>query len=113
MGVLRDRVHRELTDEEIRKIADTYHAWRGERVESEEYKDILGFCKVANFDEIKKHDYILTPGRYVGFEETEDDDEEFEEKMKKLAAELSEQFRKSEELEKKIKENLAGLGYEI
>jgi type I restriction enzyme M protein len=74
---------------------------------------ILGFCKAATLDEIKKYEYILTPGRYVGFEETEDDDEEFEEKMERLTAELAEQFRKSEELEKKIKENLAGLGYEI
>jgi type I restriction enzyme M protein len=113
MGVLRDRTHRELTDEEIQRIADTYHSWRGEKIESEKYEDIPGFCKAATLDEIKKHDYILTPGRYVGFEETEDDDEEFEEKMERLTAELSEQFRKSEELEKKIKENLAGLGYEI
>jgi Type I restriction-modification system methyltransferase subunit len=81
MGVLRDRTHRELTDEEIQRIADTYHAWRGEKIESGEYEDIPGFCKAAILDEIKKHDYILTPGRYVGFEETEDDDEEFEEKM--------------------------------
>lgn len=113
MGVLRDRTHRELTDEEVQKIADTYHAWRGEKIESGMYEDIPGFCKVATLEEIKKHDYILTPGRYVGFEETEEDDEEFEEKMERLTAELSEQFRKSEELERKIKENLAGLGYEI
>jgi type I restriction enzyme M protein len=99
--------------EEIQKIADTYHAWRGEKVENGEYEDIPGFCKAATLDEIKKHDFILTPCRYVGFEETEDDDEEFEEKMERLTVELSEQFRKSEELEKKIKENLAGLGYEI
>ena len=112
MGVLRDRTHCELTDEEIRKIADTYHAWRGEKVECGKYEDAPGFCKSASLDEIKKHDYILTPGRYVGFEETEDDDEEFEEKMEKLTAKLSEQFRKSEELEKKIKENLTALGYE-
>lgn len=113
MGVLRDRVHRELTDEEIKKISDTYHAWRGEITESGNYEDIPGFCKSAALEEIKKHDYILTPGRYVGFEETEEDDEEFEEKMERLTAELSEQFMKSEELEKKIKENLVGLGYEL
>jgi type I restriction enzyme M protein len=112
MGVLRDRTHRELTDEEIQRIADTYHAWRGEKIESGEYEDISGFCKAATLDEIKKHDYILTPGRYVGFEETEDD-EEFEEKMRTLTVELSEQFKKSEELGRKIKENLAGLGYEL
>ncbi|WP_410507418.1 class I SAM-dependent DNA methyltransferase [Methanosarcina hadiensis] len=113
MGVLRDRTHRELTDEEVRKIADTYHAWRGEKAESGKYEDIPGFCKAATLEEIKKHDYILTPGRYVGFEEAEEDDEEFEEKMERLTAELSVQFRKSGELEKKIKENLAGLGYEL
>jgi len=113
MGVLRDRTHRELTEEEVRKIADTYHAWRGEKVENGEYGDVPGFCKSATLEEIKKHDHILTPGRYVGFVEEEEDDEAFEEKMEKLTAELSEQFRKSEELEKKIKENLAGLGYEI
>lgn len=113
MGVLRDRTHRELTDEDIQKIADTYHVWGGEKVKSGEYEDIPGFCKVASLDEIKKHDFILTPGRYVGFEETEEDSEEFEEQMERLIAELSEQFRKSEELERKIKENLAGLGYEL
>lgn len=110
---MRDRTHRELTDEEIQKIADTYHAWRGEKVESEAYEDIPGFCKAVSLEEIQKHDYILTPGRYVGFEETEEDAEVFEEKMKRLTSELSEQFRKSEEIEKKIKENLAGLGYEL
>ncbi len=113
MGVLRDRTHRELTYEEIQKIADTYHAWRGKKVENGKYEDIAGFCKAATLEEIKKHDYILTPGRYVSFEESEDDDEEFEEKMERLTAEFSEQFRKSEELERKIKENLAGLGYEL
>ncbi len=116
MGVLRDRTHRELTEDEVRKIADTYHAWRGEKVEtieSGEYEDVPGFCKSATLEEIKKHDHILTPGRYVGFAEEEEDDEVFEEKMERLTAELSEQFRKSEKLEKKIKENLAGLGYEV
>ncbi|MDD4249832.1 MAG: N-6 DNA methylase [Methanosarcina sp.] len=109
---MRDRTPRELTDEEVRKISDTYHTWRREKVECRKYEYVPGFCKSASLDEIKKHDYILTPGRYVGFEETEDDDEEFEEKMEKLTTELSEQLRKSEELEKKIKENLTGLGYE-
>jgi type I restriction-modification system DNA methylase subunit len=61
MGVLRDRTHRELTDDEVQKIADTYHAWRGERVESGKYEDVPGFCKAATLDEIKKHDYISHP----------------------------------------------------
>ena len=99
-----------FTKDDIDDIADTFHLWQKDK---EKYEDIPGFCKAATVDEIKKHDYILTPGRYVGFEETEDDDEEFEEKMRKLTVELSEQFKKSEELEKKIRENLAGLGYEL
>ena len=85
MGVLRDRTHRELTDEEVRKIADTYHAWRGEKVECGKYEDVPGFCKVSSLDEIKKHDYILTPGRYVGLEEAEEDDEDnFENENEKI-----------------------------
>lgn len=112
LGVLRDRTHRELTDEEVQKIASTYHAWRGEK-EAGTYEDVPGFCKSASLEELKKHDYILTPGRYVGFVEEEEDDEAFEEKMKRLTAELSEQFKRSEELEMKIKKNLAGLGYEL
>lgn len=83
---------------------------RGEKVESGRYEDIPGFCKAVTLGEIKKHDYILTPGSHVGFEETENNDKEFEDKMERLTAELSEHFRKSKELERKIKENLAGLG---
>ncbi len=108
MGVLVDRRHRELTDEKIKKIASTYHAWRGE---GGKYEDVLGFCKSAKLDEISKHGHILTPGRYVGAEEAEEDEEEFEEKMKKLTAELAEQFKKSKELENEIEKNLGGLGY--
>ncbi|MBU4502434.1 MAG: type I restriction-modification system subunit M [Nanoarchaeota archaeon] len=110
MGFLVDRRHRELTDEEIRKIADTYHAWRGE---GGEYKDIPGFCKSATLDEIQKHKHILTPGRYVGIEEEEDDGIPFDEKMKKLTSELAEQFNQSKELEEKIKKNLEALGYVV
>ncbi len=110
MGAMIDRRHRELTDEEVRKISDAYHAWRGE---SGKYKDVKGFCKSASFDEIKKHGYILTPGRYVGIEEVEEDDEVFEEKMKRLTSELSEQMKKDKELDEEIKKNLKGIGYEI
>jgi type I restriction enzyme M protein len=105
-----DRTHNELTDEHIKQIADTYHAYRGE-AELPEYQDIPGFCKVAMLDEIKKHGYVLTPGRYVGTEELEDDAEPFEEKMERLTKQLAEQFRQAEELKEQIKANLEELGY--
>ena len=110
MGKMVDRRHRELTDEEIKKIASTYHAWRGE---GGEYKDIPGFCKSATIEEIRKHNHILTPGRYVGFEEEEEDDEPFDEKMKRLTSELAQQFQKSRELEEEIRKNLKVVGYEL
>jgi len=120
MGVLVDRVHRELGDEEIKRIADTYHAWRGSEsmglqphANSGGYTDIPGFCKSVKIEEIREHEYILTPGRYVGIEEKEDDGEPFEEKMQRLTEELAEQFAKSEHLEKRIKENLKGIGFEV
>ncbi len=110
MGKMIDRRHRELTEEEISKIAAAYHAWRGE---GGKYEDIKGFCKSAVLEEIKKHDYIITPGRYVGTAEVEEDDEAFEEKMKRLTSELAEQFKESAKLETEIKKNLKGIGYEI
>ncbi len=109
MGVMVDRRHRELTDEEIQKIASTYHGWRGERGK---YEDVAGFCRAVKLIEIQKQGYILTPGRYVGTE-YEEEDELFEEKMKKLVSELSYQFKKSNEYEKEIKKNLLELGYGI
>ena len=110
MGFMVDRTHRELNDEDVKQIAQVYHSWRGE---GGEYEDIRGFCKSVNLDVVKKHDYILTPGRYVGFAEEVEDPEKFEEKMRKLTSELSNQFKKSEELEKSIKINLKGLGYDV
>lgn len=110
LGVLIDRVHRELTKEEISRIANTYHAWRGEK-EAGEYEDIPGFCKSASLEEIQSHSYVLTPGRYVGAEEVEDDDEPFDEKMERLTSELAEQFQESAKLEEEIKKNLEALGY--
>jgi len=107
-----DRVHNELTDEHIKKIADTYHAYRGEKG-LPEYKDSNGFCKRATLDEIKENHYVLTPGRYVGTEDAEEDDEPFEEKMERLTAELKEQFEEGAQLEEKIKENLRELEYEL
>ena len=90
MGTLVDRVHRELTDEDIAKIAGTYHAWRGDKGAGK-YADVAGFCKSATLDDIRKHGHVLTPGRYVGAEAVEDDGEPFDEKMKRLAATLREQ----------------------
>jgi type I restriction enzyme M protein len=112
MGVLIDRVHRELTAEEIARIAGTYHAWRGDSG-SGAYEDVPGFCKSARVEEIRKNGYVLTPGRYVGAEATEDDGEPFEEKMQRLTAKLREQFQESARLEAEIRANLKGLGYEI
>jgi type I restriction enzyme M protein len=91
-----------LTEEDIEKIAGTYHAWRGQK-EAGEYKDVPGFCKAASLEEIREHGYILTPGRYVGAEAVEDDGIPFDEKMTELSAKLYEQFEKSKELEAAIK----------
>lgn len=115
LGEMVDRRHRELTAEDIKKVADTYHAWRGELIEGKkvEYEDVLGFCKSVKIAEIRKHNHILTPGRYVGFEEEEEDEEEFNEKMKRLTKELVEQMKESERLDKEIKKNLGSLGYEL
>ncbi len=117
LGVLRDRVHRELTEEEIERIAKTYHAWREcppnppnlGGAKRGKYEDVPGFCKSANLDKIKGHGYVLTPGRYVGAEEIEDDDEPFAEKMARLTAQLETQFAQSAKLEMAIKENLKSL----
>lgn len=110
MGEMIDRRHRVLTDKEINKIASTYHAYRGE---NGEYKNIPGFCKEAILEDIKENDYILTPGRYVGFEEVEEDFEVFEEKMKKLTKELSESFEESKKLEEEIRKNLKSIEFEL
>jgi len=95
---------------DIGRIARAYHAWRGE-TDAGEYEDVPGFCKSATLDDIKKHGYVLTPGRYVGAAEVEDDGEPFEEKMQRLTAELQECFAESDQLEARIKKNLEGLGY--
>lgn len=112
MGVLIDRVHRELTAPEIARIAGTYHAWRGD-CEAGLYEDVPGFCRSASLEEIRKNGYVLTPGRYVGAEAAEEDSEPFEEKMQRLTGKLGEQFAESARLEAEIRANLMGLGYEI
>ena len=109
MGDMVNRRLRELSDEDIKKIANTYIAWQNE----DGYEDVQGYCKVASIDEIKEHDYILTPGRYVGIEEVEDDGEPFEEKMERLTTTLANQFKKSRGLEEEIIKQLGGIGYEL
>lgn len=110
MGVLVDRTRRELTDEEIKKIADTYHAWRGEK-DAGEYQDVPGFCKSATLDEIRKHGHVLTPGRYVGAATQADDGEPFAEKMARLVAQLREQQAEGAKLDAAIAANLRELGF--
>jgi type I restriction enzyme M protein len=110
LGRLVDRTHRELTAEEIARIARTYHAWRGEK-EAGEYADVPGFCKSAGIAEIRKHGHVLTPGRYVGAEAQEDDGEPIEEKMKRLVATLREQQAEAAKLDAAIAANLTTLGY--
>ncbi len=105
LGHLIDRTHRELSDEEIQNVARTYHAWRGEQ-EAGVYEDIPGFCKSATLDEINAHNYVLTPGRYVGAEDEEEDGEPFEEKVERLLSTLQNQFAESSRLEQIIWENL-------
>ena len=110
MGAMVDRRHRELSEEDVDKISLIYHAWRGE---GGKYEDVPGFCKAAKLEEIRKHDHILTPGRYVGIEDIEEDDEAFEEKMNRLTSELSNLMKKGEKLDKGIKKNLGSIGHDI
>ncbi len=124
LGTLVDRVHRELTDDDLEKIVSTYHDWRTDQdarfqagrkdgmiLEKREYYDVAGFCKSAATTEIAGHGYVLTPGRYVGAEDVEDDGVPFEEKMARLVAELTGQFAESAKLERAISADLRGLGY--
>lgn len=108
MGHMVDRKHRDFSDEDIQKLADTFEAFQNGTLE-----DVKGFCAVASIEDIAKQDYILTPGRYVGIEEQEDDGEPFEEKMTRLTSELSDMFKKSHELEDEIRRKLEAIGYEM
>lgn len=110
LGTLVDRTRRELTDAEVQKIADTYHAWRGEK-DAGHYTDVAGFCKSASMDDIRKHGHVLTPGRYVGAAEQEDDGEPFEEKMARLSEIWREQRSHAAKLDEAIDANLTELGY--
>ena len=111
-----DRTHRTLSDEDIARIADTYHAWRGSDplpgdTSPPDYADVPGFCKSAALDEVRRHGHVLTPGRYVGAEVAEDDGEPFDAKMARLAAQLRAQQAEAARLDEAIAANLAMLGF--
>ena len=108
MGHMVDRKHRDLSDDDIQKLANTVEAFQNGTLE-----DVKGFCAVATLDDIANQDYILTPGRYVGIEEQDEDSEPFEEKMARLTSELSEMFKKSHALEDEIRKKLGAIGYEL
>jgi type I restriction enzyme M protein len=109
LGYMKDRVLRDFTPEDLNLITDHFHNWQT----GEGYEDQPGLVKATKLEEIQKHDYVLTPGRYVGATEQEDDGEPFAEKMARLTAQLKTQFEQSDKLEAEIKKNLAGLGYEF
>ncbi|WP_395004857.1 type I restriction-modification system subunit M [Undibacterium sp.] len=109
LGYMKDRVLRDFTQDDLNKICDIFHAWQTNK----DYEDQKGFCSSANVADIQKHDYVLTPGRYVGAEDVAEDGEAFTDKMSRLTTQLKMQFEESDRLEAKIKKNLAGLGYEF
>ena len=112
LGTMVDRRHKELTDGDVTKISEAYHAWRGE-LKDKKYEDIPGFCGSASLGEIRKQGWILTPGRYVGAEEEAEDEEVFNEKMKRLTTELSEHMTQSQKLDVEIKKNLESIGFGV
>ncbi|RKH60525.1 N-6 DNA methylase [Corallococcus aberystwythensis] len=109
LGRMLDRTHRELTDEDIARVAGTYHAWRGDKGAAK-YADLPGFCKAARLEEISSHDFVLTPGRYVGAEDVQDDDEPFAARLQRLTSVLRAQFEEGARLEQAIRENIRRLG---
>jgi type I restriction enzyme M protein len=110
MGQMIDRTHREFTYEDIVEICKAYHSWRGEEKDGV-YKDVAGFSKSVSRDEIEINDYVLTPGRYVGATDLEDDGILFEKKMGKLTERLYKQMQESNQLDEMIIDNLERLGY--
>ena len=109
IGFMKDRVLRDFSREDIARIADIFHAWQTDKG----YEDEAGFCFSATLEDIQKNDFVLTPGRYVGAAEQDEDDEPFAEKMARLTAQLKDQLEESAKLEAQIKANLGGLGYEL
>jgi len=110
MGTMISRKHRALTEDDIARISETYHNWRNK---DGKYADVAGFCKSATLKEVEDSNFVLTPGRYVGAEDVEDDGIPFEEKVAEITSQLGEQFAKSIELQQRIKENLAKIGIEL
>jgi type I restriction enzyme M protein len=110
LGTMINRRNKDLTDADLAQITATYHAWRNR---DGDYADKPGFCKAASLDEVRANNYVLMPGRYVGTEEVEDDGELFADKMNALTAKLAEQFARGDQLQKTIRENLKGIGYEF
>ena len=110
LGHMVDRTHRELRDEDIARIAGTYHAWRGKDT-ADDYADVPGFCKSATLEEVHRHGHVLTPGRYVGAEPEEVDGEPFQDKMARLAAQWREQQAEGQRLDAAIAGNLERLGF--
>ena len=109
MGFMKDRVHRDLADEDIDTITNTYHNWR----KGNGYEDVKGYCKSATIEEIQKHKHVLTPGRYVGIPDEEDDGIPFEDKMAELSTTLKEQMEKEAELNQEIKDQLSNIGVNL
>ncbi len=112
MGFMKDRVHRDLADEDINKICETYHNWRS-KADKQKYEDIKGYCKSATLEEIQKHSHVLTPGRYVGIPDEIDDGIPFEDKMQSLTVLLKEQMDKEKELNQEIEKQLSKIGFNL
>lgn len=110
VGFMADRTHREFSEKDIAKIAETYHQWRQS---DGEYEDIKGFCKSAKIEEITKHNFVLTPGRYAGIKDEEDDGSPFAEKMVELTAKLAEQMKEEKRLDEEIKKQLQNIGFNL
>ena len=113
LGTMISRVQCELDESAIARIADTFHAWKGDGECEQPYEDVAGFCRSVTLAEIAEHGHVLTPGRYVGAEEVEEDDEAFADKMARLTKQLGDQMAKGAELDLLIKQKLGGLGYEL
>ncbi len=110
MGAMKSRTQKEFSEQDVLNIADTYHKWRNKKTK---YEDVAGFCKSTTLKDVKSHDYVLTPGRYVGISQSEDDGIPFHQKMGQLTQELAVHFKESKKLEKQIRENLAAIGFKI